>query len=167
MRAHVRGGAAARRAAEAAAAVPVGLGAGALSVLAYGLVLWAQTRGALAPIAALRETSVIFGAIIATLVFREPFGPDPDRGDRAGRGRYRPAQRRLENQVGAVRRRCYGEPRVSGGSGAETGTVAGPGAVAVLAAGAADMISGIFWQTLWNQAGFRTSSAGGWPGWSC
>jgi len=51
-----------------------GLGAGALSVLAYGLVLWAQTRGALAPIAALRETSVIFGAIIATLVFREPFG---------------------------------------------------------------------------------------------
>jgi drug/metabolite transporter (DMT)-like permease len=51
-----------------------GLAAGVLSVLAYGLVLWAQTRGALAPIAALRETSVIFGAIIATLVFREPFG---------------------------------------------------------------------------------------------
>ena len=51
-----------------------GLTAGALSVLAYGLVLWAQTRGALAPIAALRETSVIFGAIIGTLVFREPFG---------------------------------------------------------------------------------------------
>jgi drug/metabolite transporter (DMT)-like permease len=51
-----------------------GLLAGALSVLAYGLVLWAQTRGALAPIAALRETSVIFGAIIGTLFFREPFG---------------------------------------------------------------------------------------------
>ena len=51
-----------------------GLLAGALSVLAYGLVLWAQTRGALAPIAALRETSVIFGAIIGTLVFHEPFG---------------------------------------------------------------------------------------------
>ena len=51
-----------------------GLAAGALSLLAYGLVLWAQTRGALAPIAALRETSVIFGAIIGTLVFREPFG---------------------------------------------------------------------------------------------
>jgi drug/metabolite transporter (DMT)-like permease len=51
-----------------------GLAAGALSVLAYGLVLWAQTKGALAPIAALRETSVIFGAIIGTLVFREPFG---------------------------------------------------------------------------------------------
>jgi drug/metabolite transporter (DMT)-like permease len=51
-----------------------GLGAGALSVLAYGLVLWAQTQGALAPIAALRETSVIFGAIAGTLIFREPFG---------------------------------------------------------------------------------------------
>ncbi|HEX2822834.1 MAG TPA: DMT family transporter [Streptosporangiaceae bacterium] len=51
-----------------------GLAAGALSVLAYGLVLWAQTRGSLAPIAALRETSVIFGAIISTLIFREPFG---------------------------------------------------------------------------------------------
>ena len=51
-----------------------GVAAGALSVLAYGLVLWAQTRGALAPIAALRETSVIFGAVIGTLVFREPFG---------------------------------------------------------------------------------------------
>jgi drug/metabolite transporter (DMT)-like permease len=51
-----------------------GLLAGALSVLAYGLVLWAQTRGDLAPIAALRETSVIFGAIIGTVVFHEPFG---------------------------------------------------------------------------------------------
>src|SRR5439155_27018018 len=51
-----------------------GLTGGALSMVAYGLVLWAQTRGALAPIAALRETSVIFGAIIGTLVFREPFG---------------------------------------------------------------------------------------------
>jgi drug/metabolite transporter (DMT)-like permease len=51
-----------------------GVLAGALSVLAYGLVLWAQTRGALAPIAALRETSVIFGAVIGTLIFREQFG---------------------------------------------------------------------------------------------
>jgi drug/metabolite transporter (DMT)-like permease len=51
-----------------------GLCAGALALLAYGLVLWAQTKGALAPIAALRETSVIFGAVIGTVVFREPFG---------------------------------------------------------------------------------------------
>jgi drug/metabolite transporter (DMT)-like permease len=51
-----------------------GVAAGALSVLAYGLVLWAQTRGALALVAALRETSVIFGAIIGAVAFREPFG---------------------------------------------------------------------------------------------
>jgi len=54
--------------------IVAGLLGGALSVLAYGLVLWAQTRGALAPIAALRETSVIFGAIIGAVAFREPFG---------------------------------------------------------------------------------------------
>ena len=54
--------------------IVAGLAAGALAVLAYGLVLWAQTRGQLAPIAALRETSVIFGALIATLAFKEPFG---------------------------------------------------------------------------------------------
>jgi drug/metabolite transporter (DMT)-like permease len=51
-----------------------GATAGALSVLAYGLVIWAQTRGALAPIAALRETSVIVAAVIGTVVFHEPFG---------------------------------------------------------------------------------------------
>ena len=54
--------------------VASGMTAGALSLLAYGLVLWAQTRGPLAPIAALRETSVIFGAIIGTVVFHESFG---------------------------------------------------------------------------------------------
>ncbi|NEA64278.1 DMT family transporter [Streptomyces sp. SID12488] len=36
----------------------VGLLGGALSVAAYGLVLWAQTRAELAPVAALRESSV-------------------------------------------------------------------------------------------------------------
>jgi drug/metabolite transporter (DMT)-like permease len=51
-----------------------GLAGGLLSLAAYGLVLWAQTRGALAPIAALRETSVIVGAIIGTVVFGERFG---------------------------------------------------------------------------------------------
>jgi drug/metabolite transporter (DMT)-like permease len=47
---------------------------GLLSVLAYGLVLWAQTRDALASVAALRETSVVFGAIIGSLLFHERFG---------------------------------------------------------------------------------------------
>ena len=51
-----------------------GVGGGVLSLGAYALVLWAQTRGALAPIAALRETSVIIGAIIGAVVFHERFG---------------------------------------------------------------------------------------------
>ena len=42
-----------------------------MSVLAYGLVLWAQTRGALAIVAGLRETSVVFGALIGATVFGE------------------------------------------------------------------------------------------------
>ena len=51
-----------------------GLAGGALSMLAYGLVVWAQSRGALAPIAALRETSIVIATIIATVVFKERFG---------------------------------------------------------------------------------------------
>jgi drug/metabolite transporter (DMT)-like permease len=52
----------------------VGLSAGALSVGAYGLVLWAQSVGALASVAALRESSIIWGALMATVFFKEPFG---------------------------------------------------------------------------------------------
>ncbi|MFF9408792.1 EamA family transporter [Streptomyces anandii] len=53
---------------------PLGLLGAALSVAAYGLVLWAQTRGALAPIAALRESSVLVGAAIGAVFFKERFG---------------------------------------------------------------------------------------------
>jgi len=51
-----------------------GLVGGALSLAAYALVLWAQTLGALAPIAALRETSVVVGAVIGAVLFGERFG---------------------------------------------------------------------------------------------
>lgn len=51
-----------------------GLLGAALSVSAYGLVLWAQTKAPLAPIAALRESSIIVGAAIGTLFFKERFG---------------------------------------------------------------------------------------------
>ncbi|MFD9211077.1 EamA family transporter [Streptomyces sioyaensis] len=51
-----------------------GLAGGVLSVFAYGLVLWAQTRAPLAPIAALRESSIIVGAAIGAVFFRERFG---------------------------------------------------------------------------------------------
>jgi drug/metabolite transporter (DMT)-like permease len=52
-----------------------GLLAGALSLVAYGTVLWAQTRAPLAEVAAVRETSVIFAALIGMVFLRERFGP--------------------------------------------------------------------------------------------
>lgn len=51
-----------------------GLLGAALSVCAYALVLWAQTRAPLAPVAALRESSIIVGAAIGTVLFKERFG---------------------------------------------------------------------------------------------
>ncbi|KRD17384.1 MULTISPECIES: EamA family transporter [unclassified Streptomyces] len=52
----------------------LGLLGSALSVLAYALVLWAQTRAELALVAALRESSVLVGAAIGALFFKERFG---------------------------------------------------------------------------------------------
>lgn len=54
-------------------AVP-GLTGGFVSLAAYGVVLWAQTSGALAPIAALRETSMVFGALIGAVFLGEELG---------------------------------------------------------------------------------------------
>lgn len=51
-----------------------GMIAGAFSVGAYGIALWAMTRAPIAVIASLRETSVIFAALLGTWVLREPFG---------------------------------------------------------------------------------------------
>jgi drug/metabolite transporter (DMT)-like permease len=48
--------------------------AGVLSVAAYTIVLWAQTRGALAAVAALRESSVVIGAAIGATLFGEALG---------------------------------------------------------------------------------------------
>jgi drug/metabolite transporter (DMT)-like permease len=49
-------------------------GAGVMAAVAYGLVIWAFSLGAIAPIAALRETSVIFAAWIGARLLGEPFG---------------------------------------------------------------------------------------------
>jgi drug/metabolite transporter (DMT)-like permease len=51
-----------------------GLLAGALSLVAYGIVLWAQTQAPLAEVAAIRETSVVFAALIGMKLFAERFG---------------------------------------------------------------------------------------------
>ncbi|MET7567222.1 DMT family transporter [Streptomyces sp. NPDC005492] len=52
----------------------VGFLGAALSFAAYGFVLWAQTRADLAPVAALRESSIIVGAAIGACFFKERFG---------------------------------------------------------------------------------------------
>ncbi|MDX2103951.1 MAG: EamA family transporter [Alphaproteobacteria bacterium] len=51
-----------------------GVIAGILSVAAYGVALWAITTGPMAAVAALREVSVVFAAVIGAVVLREPFG---------------------------------------------------------------------------------------------
>lgn len=49
-----------------------GLIGGTLSLVAYGIAIWAMTLAPIAVVAALRETSVLFGAAIAVLVLGEP-----------------------------------------------------------------------------------------------
>jgi phosphonate utilization associated putative membrane protein len=46
----------------------------AASLGSYGIALWAMTRAPVAIVAALRETSVLFAALIGTLFLREGFG---------------------------------------------------------------------------------------------
>jgi drug/metabolite transporter (DMT)-like permease len=53
----------------------VGLFAGAVSVLGFLAYLVAAKSLPLGPVSALRETSVIFGAVLGTIVLREGFGP--------------------------------------------------------------------------------------------
>jgi drug/metabolite transporter (DMT)-like permease len=66
----------ARRGREVIAAVGrhwgIGLGGGALQVGSYGIAIWAMTVAPIAIVAALRETSVLFGAAIAVVFLGEP-----------------------------------------------------------------------------------------------
>jgi drug/metabolite transporter (DMT)-like permease len=43
-----------------------------MQVLSYGIAIWAMTVAPIAIVAALRETSVLFGAAIAVIVLKEP-----------------------------------------------------------------------------------------------
>ena len=53
---------------------PRGLSGGACSLAAYGIVLWAMTRAPIAAVAALRETSVLFAALLGSFWLKEGFG---------------------------------------------------------------------------------------------
>ena len=52
----------------------LGLAGGVGATASYGLALWAMTVAPVAVVAALRETSILFGTIIAGLVLREHVG---------------------------------------------------------------------------------------------
>ena len=49
-----------------------GLGGGVLQVMSYGTALWAMTVAPIAIVATLRESSVLFGAVIAVVMLKEP-----------------------------------------------------------------------------------------------
>ncbi len=55
--------------------VPLGLVGGSLQLLSYGIVIWAMTLAPIALVAALRETSVLFGALIAVVLLKESLRP--------------------------------------------------------------------------------------------
>lgn len=50
----------------------LGAAGGVVSVVAYGLSLWAMTVAPVAMVAALRETSILFATAIAAVLLREP-----------------------------------------------------------------------------------------------
>ena len=52
----------------------MGLAGGALQLASYGIAIWAMTIAPIALVAALRETSVLFGAAIAVVLIKEPLG---------------------------------------------------------------------------------------------
>jgi drug/metabolite transporter (DMT)-like permease len=52
-----------------------GLAGGALQLFSYAVAIWAMTVAPIAIVAALRETSVLFGAMIAVVLLKEPLRP--------------------------------------------------------------------------------------------
>ena len=52
----------------------VAIGGGTMSMAAYWISLWAMTQVPVAMVAALRETSVLFGALLSTYLFKEIVG---------------------------------------------------------------------------------------------
>lgn len=52
----------------------VAVGGGMMSMTAYWISLWAMTQVPVAMVAALRETSVLFGALLSTFMFKEELG---------------------------------------------------------------------------------------------
>ncbi len=47
---------------------------GAIAGISYGIAIWAMSVAPLAHVVAVRETSVLFGAVLGALVLKESFG---------------------------------------------------------------------------------------------
>jgi drug/metabolite transporter (DMT)-like permease len=52
-----------------------GFAGGAMSLAAYWIAIWAMTVAPIALVAAIRETSVLFGGLIAVIFLKEPMTP--------------------------------------------------------------------------------------------
>jgi drug/metabolite transporter (DMT)-like permease len=52
-----------------------GIAGGVVATISYGIAIWALSLGAMAHVAALRETSVLFATLIGTMILGERFGP--------------------------------------------------------------------------------------------
>lgn len=50
------------------------IGGGIMATIGYGIVLWAMSRTTMASVASLRESSVLFAALLGTRLLGEPFG---------------------------------------------------------------------------------------------
>jgi drug/metabolite transporter (DMT)-like permease len=50
------------------------MGAALLAMTSYSIAVWALSRGSIGRVAVLRETSVLFAAILGSVVLKEPFG---------------------------------------------------------------------------------------------
>ena len=51
-----------------------GVMGGVIANIGYGIAIYALVLGPMAHVAALRETSVLFGALMGTMLLGEPFG---------------------------------------------------------------------------------------------
>ncbi len=52
----------------------IALAGGSASLVSYGIALWAMTQAPVAAVAALRETSVLFAAVLGCVLLKEQFG---------------------------------------------------------------------------------------------
>lgn len=55
--------------------LPRGIAGGAFSLGSYGIALWAMTRAPIAAVAAVRETSIVFGVLLGRWVLKERITP--------------------------------------------------------------------------------------------